>query len=120
VFNPRLALVRQWGADTTLKALYGSAYRAPNNYELYYGVPGAGGQLANPALGRERIRSAELALVRQLANDRRLTASVFRNEVSALISQVDRGELPMFINANHAVARGVELEYEQTGTARRA
>jgi len=113
VFNPRLALVRQWGADTTLKALYGSAYRAPNNYELYYGVPGAGGQLANPALGRERIRSAELALVRQLANDRRLTASVFRNEVSALISQVDRGELPMFINANHAVARGVELEYEQ-------
>jgi iron complex outermembrane receptor protein len=113
VFNPRLALVRQWSDGTTVKALYGSAYRAPNNYELYYGVPGAGGQLANPALGRERIRSAELALVRQLADERRLTVSVFRNEVSALISQVDRGELPMFVNADHAVARGVEVEYEQ-------
>jgi iron complex outermembrane receptor protein len=113
VFNPRLALVRQLGTGTTVKALYGSAYRAPNNYELYYGVPGAGGQLANPALGRERIRSAELALVRQLADNRRLTLSAFRNDVSALISQVERGELPMFVNANHAVARGVEAEYEQ-------
>jgi iron complex outermembrane receptor protein len=113
VFNPRLALVRQWGEGTTVKALYGSAYRAPNNYELYYGVPGAGGQLANPALGRERIRSTELALVRQMAGNRRLTLSVFRNEVAALISQVDHGELPVFVNANNAVARGVEVEYEQ-------
>lgn len=113
VFNPRLALVRQWGAATTVKAMYGSAYRAPNNYELYYGVPGAGGQLANPALGRERIRSTELALVRQLADNRRLTLSIFRNDVSALISQLDRGGLPMFVNASNAVARGVEAEYEQ-------
>ena len=113
VFSPRLALVQQWDADTTLKAMYGSAYRAPNNYELYYAAAGAGGQAANPDLGRERIRSAELALVRQLSGNRRLTVSVFRNQVSGLITQVDTGELPMFVNAGNAVAHGVEVEYEQ-------
>jgi iron complex outermembrane receptor protein len=113
VFNPRLALVRQWDVATTVKAMYGSAYRAPNLYERFYQVPGAGGQLANPALGRERIRSSELALVRQLAGNRRLTVSAFRNEVSGLIAAVNTGELPMFINAGTAVARGIELEYEQ-------
>jgi outer membrane receptor protein involved in Fe transport len=113
VLNPRLALVRHWDADTTLKAMYGSAYRAPNSYELYYAFPGTGGQAANPDLGRERIRSAELALVRQLEGNRRFTASLFRNEVSALITQVDDGPLPMFVNSGAAVARGIEFEYEQ-------
>ncbi|MCP2009248.1 iron complex outermembrane receptor protein [Duganella sp. HSC-15S17] len=113
VFSPRLALVHQWSAATTLKAMYGNAYRAPNNYELYYSAPGDGGQLANPALGRERIVSAELALVRQLAGNRRVTVSAFRNVVSALITQVDQGRLPIFVNAGRAVARGVEFEYEQ-------
>jgi iron complex outermembrane receptor protein len=113
VFNPRLALVRQWDAETTVKAMYGSAYRAPNLYERYYQVPGAGGQLANPALGRERIRSSELALVRQLAGNRRFTVSAFRNEVSGLIAAVDTATLPMFVNAGAAMAHGLEVEYEQ-------
>jgi iron complex outermembrane receptor protein len=113
VFNPRLALVKRWDADTTLKAMYGSAYRAPNSYELYYAVPGAGGQDANPGLGRERIRSAELALVRQLDGNRRLIMTAFRNEVSRLITQTDSGALPIFVNAGNAAARGLEFEYEQ-------
>jgi iron complex outermembrane receptor protein len=114
VVNPRLALVWQAGAASTLKAMYGSAYRAPNNYELYYSFPGPGGQQPNPNLGRERIRSAELALVQQLQGNRRLTLSGFRNDVSGLISQGDGDSaLPMFVNSGHAVAHGVELEYEQ-------
>lgn len=113
VFSPRLALVQQWSAATTVKAMYGSAYRAPNSYELNYSAPGAGGQRANPALGRERIGSAELALVRQLPGNRRVTVSAFRNVVSALITQADVDGLPMFVNTGRAVARGVELEYEQ-------
>ncbi len=113
VLSPRLALVHQWSAATTVKAMVGNAYRAPNSYERYYSAPGDGGQLANPALGRERIVSAELALVRQLPGNRRVTVSAFRNVVSALITQVDRGGLPVFVNAGRAVARGVEFEYEQ-------
>ena len=34
--NPRLGLVWQPVADTVLKALYGTAFRAANAYELYY------------------------------------------------------------------------------------
>lgn len=113
VFSPRLALVEQWDAATTVKAMYGGAYRAPNSYERFYSVSGDGGQRANPGLGRERIGSAELALVRQLPGNRRVTVSAFRNVVSALISQVEQDGLPMFVNGGRAVARGVELEYEQ-------
>ncbi|HAT33944.1 MAG TPA: TonB-dependent receptor [Janthinobacterium sp.] len=118
VFSPRLALIHQAGPDTTLKAMYGTAYREPNNFELYYAFPGPGGQIANPALNRERIRSLELALVRQLAGNARLTVSVFRNDVKALISQETEAAsgLAVFENAAPARARGVELEYERKWT----
>jgi outer membrane receptor protein involved in Fe transport len=113
--SPRLALIYQAGPATTLKALYGTAYREPNNYELYYAFPGPDGQRASPQLGRERIRSAELVLVRQLSADGRLTATAFRNVVTGLISQ---GSDPIsgssfFYNAGQAVAHGVETEYER-------
>jgi len=115
VLNPRLALIDDLGGGTTLKAMYGSAYRAPNNYELYYYFTGPGGQLANPGLARERIRSTELALIQQWGQQRRLTLSLYQNNVSSLISQVtdDASGLPIFRNASSPSARGIEAEYEQ-------
>ncbi|WP_256079378.1 TonB-dependent siderophore receptor [Massilia sp. YIM B04103] len=115
VFNPRLALITKLDEKTTLKAVYGSAYRSPNSYEMYYTIPGPGGQHANPSLGRERIRSHELALVRQLQGNARLTLSLFHNDVSALIAE-QRHEadlLPIFRNGNTAYAKGLEAEYER-------
>lgn len=116
VFNPRLALIAEVAQDTTLKAIYGSAFRAPNNYELFYGIDGQGGQLANPDLGRERIRSHELSLVRQLGANARATLSAYSNEASGIISEVDDEQLglPIFRNFGHARARGVEMEYERS------
>lgn len=116
VFNPRLALISKLDEATTLKAVYGSAYRSPNSYEMYYAIPGAGGQHANPALGRERIRSLELALVRQLKGNARFTLSLFHNDVSALITEQrhEIDQLPVFRNANAAFAKGVEAEYERS------
>lgn len=113
--SPRLALIWRAGPGTTLKALYGTAYREPNNYELYYAFPGAGGQSANPDLQRERIHSSELALVRQLRQNERVTVSVFENHVSGLISQTADAATGMtsFGNATGARARGVEIEYER-------
>ncbi|NRR31529.1 TonB-dependent receptor [Oxalobacteraceae bacterium] len=114
VLNPRVALIYQLAPATTLKAMYGSAYRAPNNYEQYYMFVGDGGQLANPQLRRERIRSTELALVRQWPDNRRLTLSLFRNEVTGLIGQVsdEASGLPIFVNGGATAARGLETEYE--------
>lgn len=113
--SPRLALIYQAGPATTLKALYGTAYREPNIYELYYAFPGPDGQRASPLLGRERIRSAELVLVRQLSANGRLTVTAFRNVVTGLISQAsdpDSG-ISYFYNAGDTVAHGVETEYER-------
>lgn len=114
VFNPRLALIAEVAPGTTVKAIYGSAFRAPNSYELFYGIDTQGGQLANPDLGRERIRSQELSLVRQLDASARLTLTAYSNEASRLITEVEDEEfgLPIFRNFGKARARGLEMEFE--------
>jgi len=115
VFSPRGALIWQATPETTVKAMVGSAFRAANSYEKYYAYPGQDGQLANPTLGKETIRSAELALVRQLGENARLTASIFNNVVGKLITLNLHPELQAtrFDNAERVSARGSELEYER-------
>lgn len=112
--NPRLALIYKATPATTLKALYGTAFRAPNAYELYYEAISAGGQKANPDLKAERIRTQELSAEHRLSNDARITASIFQNTVSQLITQtLDPADgLLVFQNLDQAIARGVEVEYE--------
>ncbi|HEX7649004.1 MAG TPA: TonB-dependent receptor [Noviherbaspirillum sp.] len=116
VTNPRLGLIWKAAPATTIKALYGRAYRAPNAYELYYALTGPGGQKANPGLQPERIRTQELIAEHFLAHDMRITASLFRNDVSGLISQTtDPADgLLVFRNINQATATGVEVELEKT------
>jgi len=116
VFNPRLALIAELSPETTVKAIYGSAFRTPNSYELFYGIDTEGGQLANPNLGRERIRSHELSLVRQLGANARFTLSAYANQASGLVTEVEDEEfgLPIFRNLGRARARGIELEYERS------
>ncbi|WP_374582135.1 TonB-dependent receptor plug domain-containing protein [Pseudoduganella sp.] len=116
VFNPRLALIAELVPGTTIKAIYGSAFRAPNSYELFYGIDTQGGQLANPDLGRERIRSHEFSLVRQLNANARATLTAYANQASSLITEVEDEELgvPIFRNFGKARARGLEAEYERS------
>lgn len=116
VFNPRLALIAEVARGTTLKAIYGSAFRAPNSYELFYGIDTQGGQLSNPDLGREKIRSHELSLVHQLGPHARFTLTGYANEASGLITEVDDEELglPIFRNVGRNRARGIETEYERS------
>ena len=115
VFSPRVALIAGLGPDTTLKAIYGSAFRAPNAFERYYAYPGPGGQLANPGLEKESIRSSELALVHQLGERSRLTGTLFTNRVAGLITQTVYDDIPetRFENAARLRAHGGELEYER-------
>ncbi len=115
VLSPRAALIHALTPGTTVKAIFGSAFRSPNNYERFYAFPGAGGQLPNPDLGRETIRSSELALVQQLGEKCRFTATLFSNVVGGLITQwyPEDGAEARFDNAQRIRARGVELEYEQ-------
>ncbi len=116
VFSPRAALIYQLAPDTTIKAIRGSAFRAPNSYELYYAFAGQSGQNANPNLGREHVRSSELTLSHRFGAQSRMTATAFRVDVAGLITQtLDAAtDVTRFDNATALDARGVELEYERT------
>ena len=114
--SPRAALIYTPDADTTLKALLGSAYRAPNAYETSYTVPGEGGQIGNPDLDSERIRTAELVWSQRLGASTTLTTSVYRFDVRDLISQVvdeQAGQLT-FANRGRVTAEGLELAVDHT------
>lgn len=119
VFNPRVALVWSAAATTTVKALYGTAFRAPNNYELFYAGPP---NVDNPELEPEHIRSYELIAEHALDPNFRLTADVYYNEIRDLIDQVvdpgdDLGSTDddtyIFHNLGRVNARGAELEVER-------
>ncbi len=58
--NPRAALIWNPLERTTVKFIYGEAYRIPNAYELYYSDGNV--TQANPGLDPETIRTYELVL----------------------------------------------------------
>jgi outer membrane receptor for ferrienterochelin and colicins len=113
--NPRLGLIWQPWTETTLKALYGEAFRAPNAYELYYSYPGQA--KANPELKPETIRTYELVWEQSLPGPLRFTAAGYFYQVRSLISQVTdpADNLLVYLNAQLVQARGVELGLEGRG-----
>ena len=57
--NPRLALIYNPFEKTTFKLIYGSAFRPPNDFELYYGDGIT--QKGNPDLKPETITTYEMS-----------------------------------------------------------
>lgn len=110
-FNPRLAAVIGLTPETTLKAMAGTAFRAPNNYEKYYAATGS---TANPDLRPERIRTYELALDHYWSANLRSNASVYYYRIRDMISLADiGGGAFQYVNADDAKGKGVELETEK-------
>jgi outer membrane receptor for ferrienterochelin and colicins len=108
--NPRVALIYSPLRRTTFKLIYGQAFRAPNNYELYYGdhisiEP-------NPNLQPERIRTEELIWEQDLGADFRVSASGFANQFTDLIDQqIDpKDGFIVYNNSESAHNRGFEVE----------
>lgn len=110
--NPRLGLIWSPLDTTAFKLLYGTAFRAPNVYELYYAL--AGSQKANPGLKPEEITTYEFVVEHQLRPNFRLTADAYSNKISDNINQVTDpvGDL-IFMNTGQVDAHGVELEAER-------
>jgi iron complex outermembrane receptor protein len=109
--SPRLGLVWQRGS-LTVKALFGRAFRAPNEYELHYTaedqVPP---QRGNTALRPETIDTAELVLERSAGRDVSLLASAFHADARHLIGvsrDGDEGAM-MFRNGDRIRSIGLEL-----------
>ena len=108
--NPRVGLVLRPDADTSLKLLYGSAFRAPNAYERFYAQ---GSTLANPQLRPERLRTAEFVAERYIGGRLRLTGAAYVTRIAGLVSQFEADGLSWYENSGDVEAIGLEAEAER-------
>ncbi len=111
--NPRLAFIYNPFEKTTLKFLYGTAFRAPNAYELYYN-DGDISSKSNPTLNPETIKTYELIYEQFIGNNLRGTASAFYYKIDDLITLTTdpSDNLLVFKNIAGVEAKGVEFELE--------
>lgn len=111
--NPRLAVVAEPRPGSVIKVLYGSAFRAPNAYELYYD-DGGETQKANPDLDPETIQTYELVFDQALGSSAHVSLSAFQYTSEDLIDQrVDPDDgLLVFRNNDKVEAFGYELEIQ--------
>ncbi len=111
--NPRVALIWNPLETTSIKLLYGSAFRAPNPYELYY-HDGNDTQKPSMGLDPETIDSYELILKQQLNHNLNIVASVYYNDIEDLISVTldETDDLLIIKNAGSATTQGMELELQ--------
>ena len=109
--NPRLALIFKPAPKTAVKALWGTAFRAPTAYERFYTSDDS--FAPNPTLVPETIRTAEIVFERYFVDRYRITTSVYNSQVRDLISQVvlEDGRL-QFQNMDAVSTRGLEVELE--------
>jgi iron complex outermembrane receptor protein len=108
--SPRAAVIWQVRPSTTLKVLYGRAYRAPNAYEAHFDSES---YRANPGLRSERIDSFEGIVEQQLGGRVRLLLNAYHYEVRDLVTEVvDADEMLTFANVGEVRASGVEAELE--------
>jgi outer membrane receptor for ferrienterochelin and colicins len=109
--NPRLGLIYRLFHPTTVKLLYGTAFRAPEPFET---TPDYGAIYDNNLqLRPEKIRSAEAIVEQAMGPHFTLSGSVFSNWISDLITvETNPVEQLMYENSGKADAIGVEVELD--------
>jgi iron complex outermembrane receptor protein len=109
-----LALIYNPTPKTSLKLLYGTAFRAPNAYEQYYGEDDALPFKVNPGLRPDNIRTTEAVVEHYLADGLRAVLSVYQYRVDDLITlQTDPADGKLvYENAGRVDAKGAELELD--------
>jgi outer membrane receptor for ferrienterochelin and colicin len=108
--SPRAALVATPTSSSTVKALYGEAFRAPSVYELYY--EDSEGIVSNLSLRDERVRTLEVSAEQRLSSMTYATVSLYQFSMWDLIEQTTvLGEaIGQHQNVGEAHARGIEGE----------
>jgi outer membrane receptor for ferrienterochelin and colicins len=110
--NPRLGLIYHLFQPTTLKLLYGTAFRAPEPFET---TPGFGPFYNdNPGLKPETIRSVEGVVEQGLGSHFKLSGSVFQNRIKDLVTlETDSSTgQAVYRNDGNANATGTEIELD--------
>ena len=110
--NPRLGLIYSPFPKTTVKLLYGEAFRAPNAYELFWRQVGV--TKANPLLQPETNKTGEVVLERYFGNYFRVASTAFYYDINGLISQETdpADDLLVYNNIDEVRGKGLELEAE--------
>lgn len=133
-FRPKLAVVWKAGEGTVVRASAGTAFRAPNVYDLYRTWISTAGTifLANPELTPETLKSVDAGVLQQVWPGGELTFNAFYNQLEDLIYRrtvgdpVERVALcgglgvavtatncRQFVNAGEARSTGAEFELKQ-------
>lgn len=109
--NPRASLIYQARPTSTLKYIYGEAFRAPNAFELYYGDDGFSAK-SNPQLMPEEIATHEVIWEEQISHHFTSSLSYFQYDIENLITQeIDPADdLLMYQNIDRIRAQGAEFE----------
>ena len=112
--SPKAGFIINPAAGTTVKLLYGQAFRAPNVYEIYYKTStGSSVYLDNPALKPETIDTYEIVLDQELTPILRLTVSGFHYAARDLITQqVNPDGSLQFANSAMVKSDGGEIGLE--------
>ncbi len=115
--NPRLALIYKPWENTAFKFIYGSSFRAPSPYELYYSNPS---QLASPNLSPEKIKTFEGIIEYQPDSTLKLTAVGFHYQTTNLVelreipaSNPNEDPRNQYVNSGKDEAWGAEFEVEK-------
>ena len=97
---------------TTVKLLYGQAFRAPNAYELFWRQDDVA--KPNPVLRPETNSTSEFVLEQSLSSAVRVGVTAFHYRVDDLISQQTDpfDDLLVYNNVDRIDASGLELEVE--------
>jgi len=108
--NPRLAFIVTPLDKSVIKILYGTAFRAPSPFELYYQ---SSTNTSNPDLKSEKIETIELAYEQYFGDHFRATTTCFFYDINNLINQTDAGGgKTVFRNLKQAESQGLEFELE--------
>jgi iron complex outermembrane receptor protein len=101
--NPRVALIYSPLEQSTFKAIYGTAFRVPNFFEITLESPSLG-------LGPEKIKTYELAFEQGIGAHFRGSVAGFYNDMKDLISlEPDPSGGQSYQNIQGADAKGVEF-----------
>jgi outer membrane receptor for ferrienterochelin and colicins len=110
-FTPRAAVIANSSARQAFKYLYGTAFRAPNAWELDYFTSG----VRNDDLGPETITSHEVVWERYTSRWLRTSASMYWNRVADLLTLESDASTDLnliYRNRGEVDGRGAELEGE--------
>ena len=110
--NPRVALVYNPLPETTLKLLYGRAFRAPTAYELFYHDGET--QKTPGSLDPETIETFELVGEYEIDKHLRFVGSAYYSKIDDLIALTrdPADDLVVFENSTDLESYGLELRLE--------